>query len=242
MNPTRQSDTIDRPAGGQADRLSPWWWLVLPLAAGAILSLTAHAAPEFYLRRIGGERGLLELSQLLLALGACGVALRTLLLPRVRGHRLLVAWIALAAVASFYIAGEEASWGQHYLDWQTPDYWSKINDQGETNLHNVSSWLDQKPRTLLEIGVILGGIAVPLAALRRPRIRRLPWAVILPPQICLPAALLAEFARFSERILDAMGYQVYPFHRPSEVQEFYFYLFILLYLVVLRRRLSSGET
>ena len=84
------------------------------------------------------------------------------------------------------------------------------------------------------------GCLVPLAALWRPGIRRLPGAVVLPPLFCLPSALLAEFARFSERILDALGYQVYPFLRPSEVQEFYFYLFILLYLVALHRRLSHG--
>src|SRR3546814_4167282 len=54
------------------------------------------------------------------------------------------------------MAGEEASWGQHYAGWLTPDNWQALNDQGETNLHNTSSWLDQKPRTLLEIGVIVG--------------------------------------------------------------------------------------
>ena len=184
------------------------------------------------------EQGPLELSQLLIMLAACALALRTLFLPAVRARPPLAAWVALAATASFYIAGEEASWGQHIFGWQTPAFWAAVNDQGETNLHNLSSWLDQKPRALLEAGVFLGGIVIPLAALWRPRIRRLPGAVILPPLLCLPAAVLAELARFSERILDSLGYQVYPFHRPSEVQEFYFYLFILLYLTVLYRRLS----
>jgi hypothetical protein len=240
MNATPQGDTTDDSAGGHADRLSPWWWLGVPLAAAAGLSLSAHTAPEFHARWIAGERGLLEFAQLLVALGACGLAVATLRLPRARSRRPLAAWLALLAVSCFCIAGEEASWGQHYFHWRTPDTWATLNDQAETNLHNISSWLDQKPRTLLEIGVILGGIAVPLAALQRPRIRRLRWAVILPPLFCLPAALVAEFARFSERLLAALGYQLYPFHRPSEVQEFYFYLFILLYAVALRRRLSSG--
>jgi hypothetical protein len=239
MNQTRQSDTLDGSAGGEAGGLSPWWWLVLPLAIAAALSLTAHAAPGFYQRWIVAERGPLELSQLLIMLWAFALALRILFLPALRARPPLAAWVAVAAIASFYIAGEEASWGQHYFDWTTPAYWAAVNDQGETNLHNLSSWLDQKPRALLEVGVILGGIVIPLAALWRPRIRRLPGAVILPPLSCLPAAALAEFARFSERILDSFGYQVYPFQRPSEVQEFYFYLFVLLYLTVLYRRLSS---
>ena len=240
MNQTWHGDTLDRPAGGEADRLSPWLWLVLPLAVAAALSLTAHAAPEFYRRWIIPERGPLEISQLVLMLSAFALALKTLFLPVLRTRPMLAAWVAVLAVASLYVAGEEASWGQHYFRWATPENWAAINDQGETNLHNVSSWLDQKPRSLLEAGVILGGIVMPLATIWRPRIRRSPGAIILPPLSCLPAAALAEFARFSERILDSFGYQVYPFERSSEVQEFYFYLFILLYLVVLRRRLSTS--
>ena len=80
---------------------------------------------------------------------------------------------------------------------------------------------------------------LPLAALRRPAIRRLPLAVILPPLLCLPSALLAEGVRLSERIATWLGDKPYLFHRPSEIQEFYFYLFILLYLIVLRRRLTA---
>lgn len=238
MTPTQQGDRIDGSAGGEPHRLSPLWWLVLPLVLAAGLSLAAHAAPGFYKHWVIGEHGLLELGQLALVLAACLVALRTLFLPALRTRPPLIAWVGLAALSTLYIAGEEASWGQHFFAWETPAFWSAMNDQGETNLHNISSWLDQKPRLLLEAGVILGGIVIPLAALWRPRIRRLPGAVVLPPLACLPAAALAEFARFSERILDPLGYQVYPFHRPSEVQEFYFYLFILLYLITLYRRLS----
>jgi hypothetical protein len=241
MTPTRHSDICDRLADGEVDWLSPLWWLGLPLAVAVALSATAHAAPDFYRRWIVAEHGPLELSQLLIIISACGIALRTLFLPALKGRVLLTAWVGVAAATSFYIAGEEASWGQHFFAWETPPFWAAVNDQGETNLHNLSSWLDQKPRALLEAGVILGGIVIPLAALWRPRLRGLPGAVILPPMLCLPVAVLAEFARFSERILDSFGYQVYPFHRPSEVQEFYFYLFVLLYLTVLYRRLSSGE-
>ena len=238
MNSTQSGTGLNGLAGGEPERLSPWWWLALPLVLAAALSLTAHAAPEVYKRWVIGEQGLLELGQLAIMLAACLVALRTLFLPALRTRSLLMAWVALATLSAVYIAGEEASWGQHFFAWQTPATWSAINDQGETNLHNISSWLDQKPRLLLEAGVILGGIVIPLAALWCPQIRQMPGAVILPPLHCLPAAALAEFARFSERILDALGSQIYPFHRPSEVQELFFYLFMLLYLITLYRRLS----
>lgn len=223
------------------DRLSAWWWLVLPLAVALALSLTHLWARPFYRVWIGSEsRGLLELSHVILPLAACAIAARILLLQQIQGRPLLTLWVAVAALACFYIAGEEANWGQHYVNWATPEAWMAVNDQGETNLHNTSSWLDQKPRLLLELGVIVGGILVPLAALWRPAIRRAPLAVILPPLLCLPSALLAEGIRMSERLAASLGDKPYLFHRPSEVQEFYFYLFTLLYLIVLRRRLAAA--
>src|SRR5690606_13691057 len=112
----------------------------------------------------------------------------------------LVAWLALAALGCFYVAGEEISWGQHFLQWSTPEYWSALNDQQETNLHNVSSWLDQKPRALLEAGVVLGGIVAPaLRALRPGLLRGLP-DLLAPTAAALPSALLAEIAGFSKRL------------------------------------------
>ena len=111
----------------------------------------------------------------------------------------LFAWVALAALACLYIAGEEASWGQHQLGWVTPAGWNALNDQGETNLHNISSWFDQKPRLLLEVGVVVGGIVIPLAALRWPQIRYGRLGVILPPVLVLPTALLAEVSRMTDQ-------------------------------------------
>ena len=29
-----------------------------------------------------------------------------------------------------------------WFGWETPEYIARINDQGETSLHNMSSWLD----------------------------------------------------------------------------------------------------
>ena len=217
------------------------WWLILPLLSAVFLLVAGQLAPEFYDVWIGSEsRGALELSHVVLPLASLVIALRVLLLPALRQRPWLYLWVGLAALANLYIAGEEASWGQHYIGWATSESWQAINDQGETNLHNVSSWLDQKPRTLLEIGVILGGIVIPLAALRWPRLRKGWYGIVLPPMICLPSALLAEFSRMSERLLNLVADGAYLFSRASEVQELYFYYFILLYLIVLRRRLLAS--
>jgi hypothetical protein len=222
-----------------ADRLPDWLYLWLPLAIAVALSLAWHFSPRIYSAYLVGEIGLLEASHVLIPLISVAYCLRILALQEVREDRLVVAWIALGLLGSLYMAGEEASWGQHYAGWLTPENWQAINDQGETNLHNTSSWLDQKPRTLLEIGVIVGGILIPLLALRRPSIREGRYSLFLPPLACLPVAVIAELGKIWERLQSHDLWDFVIFYRASEVQELYFSLFILFYLMVFRHRVLA---
>ena len=50
-----------------------------------------------------------------------------------------------------YFFLEEISWGQHFLKWQSNTFFLNYNNQGETNIHNISNLFDQLPRTLLTI-------------------------------------------------------------------------------------------
>lgn len=213
-----------------SDRPSRLWTLWLPLGLAVALAGLGKFAAGWYDAWMNDERGGVELAQWLVLAAAVVVALRLLARPELRRRPALLAWVALAGLACFYVAGEEISWGQHLAHWNTPDYWRAINDQGETNLHNTSSWFDQKPRTLLELGVIVGGLLGP--ALRRLRPQALRGAIDLmtPLAATLPLAAIAEFAGLDKRLgLDL-------FFRPSEVQELYFYLFALAYLLVLDAR------
>ncbi|WP_420349128.1 hypothetical protein [Pelagibius sp.] len=225
----------------QAERLPQWLYLWLPLAVAVILIAAGHADPQFYEAHIGSEVGILEASHVIIPLISVVYCLRILALPEARRDRLIFIWILLGLLGSIYLAGEEASWGQHYLGWATPEGWEALNDQGETNLHNISSWFDQKPRSLLEIGVIVGGIVIPLLALKRPQIRQGRFAVFLPPLVCLPVAVIAEFAKTWDRLRSEGLWDIIIFRRPSEIQELYFVLFILFYLVVFRKRLLASR-
>jgi hypothetical protein len=222
-----------------ADHLPVWFVLWMPLAVALALSLAWHFAPQSYSAYLGGEIGILEGTHVVLPLISVIYCLRILALPEVRADRLVFIWIALGLLGSVYMAGEEASWGQHYAGWLTPENWQAINDQGETNLHNASSWLDQKPRTLLEIGVIVGGIIIPLLALRWPSIRDGRFSIFLPPLACVPVAVIAEVGKTWERLQSHGLWDSLLFYRASEVQELYFSLFILFYLMVFHRRVLA---
>lgn len=74
--------------------------------------------------------------------------------------------ISLKLIIFFYLAGlvyyffEEISWGQHIFSWQTPEFFSKINHQNETNFHNTSSIFNELPRNLLLIWCCLSFVFV----------------------------------------------------------------------------------
>ncbi len=215
------------------------WSLGVPLAVAALLLVVDRGAPRWYALWISGERGALEIGQFLVVLAGLAMALAALRLPRVRASRVLAGWFTLAALGCLYVAGEEVSWGQHLANWSTPAYWQAINDQGETNLHNTSVWLDQHPRSLLELGVVAGGVVLPLLMRLRPGLARRRLAVLAPPMALVPTALLAELVRLPERLSSALDRDLHVFLRASEVQELYFYLFVLLYLAAMRRRLAG---
>ena len=221
------------------EALSPWWWLYLPVVVAAGLVGLFQFDHLLYERWFDGEQGILELTQFALLVVATILALRILMLPQTRKLPWLMAWVGVATLGTAYTAGEELSWAQHFVGWSTPEWWASLNDQGETNLHNTSSWLDQKPRALLEIGVVMGGIVLPLLMKALPRMRQSAAAIIIPPLAFLPLAVIAELTRIGERARELFGSQPEIVFRPSEVQEFFFFWFVLLYVIVLYRRIAN---
>jgi hypothetical protein len=89
------------------------------------------------------------------------------------------------ALVFFVGAGEEISWGQRILGLETPESLESINDQGEINLHNLSTGtLNQ----LFQVFWLVMGVLVPIAGLHQPTRRLL--ARFLP---ILPAPLAIAF-------------------------------------------------
>ena len=63
--------------------------------------------------------------------------------------KIIKIFLTIKILALIYYLGEEISWGQHFFKWVSPEFFLKNNNQGETNLHNISNLLDQLPRTLV---------------------------------------------------------------------------------------------
>ena len=209
-----------------------FWGFFVPVLAlfAEILFERQYTSAE--LGQLLSENGPVELVQWGVIFLALCASVLTLVQLRPKRDGWLFGWVLLAVLGCLYVAGEEVSWGQHFLNWDTPAYWQGLNDQQETNLHNTSSWLDQKPRLVLLIGILAGGIVFPL--LQKYRAGTLPekFAIIYPPAFLMPVAVLVILPPLLDKVVDL-------FHRVSEVQEFYMFYFVLLYMVVLHRRIRG---
>ena len=226
--------------------ISPWVWLAFPVALITVVYFIAYYDAEFYFRWIAGELGLLELGQPVIAAVAACYGLRILALRPAWPKKWLGPWTVLLVLGCIYIVGEEVSWGQQLVGWGTPEWMDRLNDQGETNLHNISSWFDQKPRGLLEISIVIGGIGYPAWSRYAARKGRKPkeseyW--LWPTIVCLPTAVLAELSSLPSRLFDRADLPVVGLVvRHSEMQEAFFYLFILIYLMSLHLRIAQRRS
>jgi len=184
------------------------------------------------------ENGAHELLQFLIITAAAFIPLIYFVSRKTNKDIIYKAWFALAFVCCVYVAGEEVSWGQHFFNWSTPENWEAVNDQQETNLHNTSSWLDQKPRIILMAGIIFGTLVLPL--LIKKNILKLPEKLItlIPVKEFSFLAILILATHILEKVLDSADMNF--FARFSEVQEIMLFYFVLLYLANLYHKLKLG--
>ena len=194
---------------------------------------------------LDGEYGIIEIVTVVLLVPAVALALATLTWPRIRSSGLLMAWLVAHGAGALYFAGEEISWGQHLFAWETGEWFRQVNDQNETNLHNISSWLDQKPRSLLLLWILLAGALWPLVERRRGYLDEDGFlGKVLPTRELVPLSLTVVLVRAPHYLADAfdlakggLARQVVEPINLTEVQECLFAVFILLYVIALRRRL-----
>jgi hypothetical protein len=212
-----------------------FFWLIVPIILILAQGVLEASFSREQLAPMHSENGPHELLQSLYIGFAFFLGLWILTKIDWKTQKEIGAVVVIAALGSLYISSEEISWGQHVLNWSTPDYWSNINDQNETNLHNTSSWLDQKPRLLLFGGIVAAGLLVPL--LRRFKAEWLPtrFAAFYPSDVLAVTALGVLLPYATQEIAEHF-FEGGVFARVSEVQEVYMYYFVALYLWDLYKR------
>ena len=224
-------------------------WLVCA-AIYAVITILGFANPSLLVgppTELGRyhELGLIEMLQNIIL--TIALALSALLAIRAR-DRMLCAWAVVIALGTLFVLGEEISWGQHFFGWATTGVFERINDQGETNLHNTADgWFDQKPRALLLLGMIVGAIVHPLVKRFRGG-RGLfdhPWW--LAPTLASLAPVVASQIAALPKTLDSLNDHLHFLTssaqafmggiRGSEVEEVFLYIFFVTYTASILKRL-----
>lgn len=225
------------------DASEAWWWFGLPIATAAAIMITYLIAPEFYRARVLPEAyGYLEISHIILPFIGFLVCLSVISKPYVKARPFLKFCIAIFSLACLFIAGEECSWGQWIFYWSTPDFWARLNDQQETNLHNTTYYLFQFPQTLLQFAIVIGGLLLPLSATLRTAVTHaMPaLAILIPPLAIVPVSLVAVAFKFLDRAQKRELIEDW-LARPSEANETFFCMFMMFYTIMLARRIRAQD-
>ena len=190
----------------RAADIHPGLWLGLPIAgvaACAIAPLLVRDAAQ-WMAVMKEEFGILQNATVLLLIPAMVVSvlifLRRRELPKGVGVVML-----LGGVAALYFAGEEISWGQHFLGFRSPKVVADLNEQQEFNLHNLRGMevFNNLPRQImLGACVVGGGLARVLRKrLAGPEARQSGWYWRIPTWRLVPIAFLAAVSTVPEKLI-----------------------------------------
>jgi hypothetical protein len=203
-------------------------WRELATSGGLALAVVALGLLGGRKAWLVREDGPVEVAQVLVLLGAAGIVLgRAGRLAGASFERLAFGLFGFGLLA---VAGEEISWGQRLLGWETPTAWKQLNYQGETNLHNVIPPLAVESYNLATVAFVLVSLALALwqadggAGARR-------WRWLAPAPSWLPLALAVGLC-WALRLAGVV--------RSAEIEELAAYLWFLGWALALRQRPASA--
>jgi chromate transport protein ChrA len=152
-------------------------------------------------------------------------------------------WIIIYAIGCIYFLGEEISWGQHISNWATPEIWMTVNNQQETNLHNISALFDQLPRFILTTSIIIAGFFLPI--LYRKKVQNNGNLssldeIILPGFNCITAASTVFLISIHDKFYSFFSSEIPVFLQinDGEVKESLIAMFLLVYIYEFNHRLK----
>lgn len=225
--------------------ISPrWFWLPFLIVLAQLLA--RYYSPDIFERYFEGENGLIELTTSAVLLPGIVFGMMALRLHRHLPNQKALVWVILVTTGAIYMAGEELSWGQWLFYWDTPEAYIEFNDQHETNLHNTSSWLDQKPRLILELWALFGAFYAWWRHVRGLELDIRTAAYWFWPTLPLAwTGLFSALTMMPERVRDWWGTRLgSPFDiRVTETQELVLAFFLTYFLASawIRLRSLSGE-
>ena len=224
------------------EHITKWLWLWIPALIFVVPSILKAISPSIYILT-QRENGIVENMTVAFLVLAVVYGARSFMARSILPVKWLGIWIALVSLAAFGFLGEEISWGQHYFHWQTPQGWSEINIQHETNLHNLHKYFEKTPRFLFSVMALVGGIVIPIT-IRAKKISLSsdsPYYWLWPTIVCMPTCIMALTIGIPEKITHELERELWDFLviEPGELKECFLAIFMFLYTLSFYRRLQA---
>ena len=204
------------------------------------------------------ENGMIENIQSLLLFLSIIILIRSFKIYKT--DNFLKVFIIFKVIGLTYYFGEEISWGQHFFKWNTPEIFIELNNQNETNIHNISNLLDQVPRSM----VILWCGFIPLVFYffrKKFHLSNKLNLIILPNLKLLVVSLILLLFFLPDLLVDKMNlhpghhvdgkdvveakyYDILTFNfveRLSEIQELIFCFYFFIYSIALSNFRGNNE-
>lgn len=215
-----------------------------PILAPVLILVAWSAGPEAFEIWISSDTSVFEHAVGFLLLLSLLMGVYILVTRDLKPFPGLRPWLIAWCLGIGFFLGEDMNWGQHLFGWESPDFFLENNKELETNLHNMSPVFNQWPRMIVRLWVFVAGFLVPLAWVwpRRATAKFVPdqlWPQRRTMWLALAAVLVPSVEFVVRAVLgaDQGGIPI----RFSEVEEFFFAWFFLLYVSDLSSRLRRAE-
>jgi len=176
----------------------------------------------FFTMVFAAEDGPVETATALFLLVASLVLGQHALALNAQGRRGAAGLMLFYALLFFLAAGEEISWGQRIIGWESNEFFQENNKQDETNLHNIIVFGTQLTKTLfgpvLTAIILVYLVVLPLLYVRTDRVQRLSDRFVVPVP-WLKHGIIALFASILIALIDV--------DRKWEVYELVFSLIVV---------------
>jgi hypothetical protein len=205
-----------------------------------VLAIVAVVAIPFRdaFRILANEDGIAEWGQWLFLVVLVVIYARLSVALWRQRQRPLAVLYAVATLAVIFTAGEEISWGQRIFHWITPGALEDINNQGETNIHNIGSLLKIFNLVIMVVAFIAAVLPLVRWTLWRDRARSIAGYALIPPAVLIPAFGM----EFSYRLIRYLLFPEprYVLTKLSEIAELSFYFALVVFGVLAWRVIVSG--
>jgi hypothetical protein len=213
---------------------------LLPLVialGGVVMAVVGKSIFKWFAQ----EDGFAENLQVLFYLASLGMSLVVIRRQWQSGNRFIAFLYCGLCLGLFFLTGEEISWGQRIFGWRTTGEMAIINQQHETNLHNLRGVEDVFKWVQLLVGAYGALLPLLIFSWLKPGQLREMAASLIPPVLLIPYFGLMFVWKFYRNLWPEPKHFTFFLMKYNEVMELALAMGFFFFLLYQLRRMSQNK-